>query len=93
VWTPKNAMVSSSRLHYSGANNIGTLTTVVDGKPKKQIYPTIRAPTYVGYYQDFAAAIRGERTVPITPEDGRDVIRIIEAAIQSSKEDKTVVLS
>lgn len=65
---------------------------MVDGKPKQQVYPTIEAPTYVGYYRDFAQALEGKRGVPVTAEDARDVLKIIEAAIKSSKEERSIAL-
>jgi predicted dehydrogenase len=65
---------------------------MVDGRPKRQIYPTIDPPTYVGFYRDMAAALEGKRAVPVAAEEARDVLRIVEAAIQSSKEDRTIVL-
>jgi predicted dehydrogenase len=74
------------------ADQLGTLTTIVDGKPKREIYPTIKAPTYVGFYSDFALALDGKREVPITAEDARDVIKIIEAANKSSNEGRSITL-
>lgn len=73
-------------------SNYGTLTTVVDGKPKAKKYPTVQPATYVEYYHQFAKALHGEGEVPVKPEDSRDVLKIIEAALQSSKEGRTIVL-
>lgn len=71
-------------------DHYGTLTTSLDGKPKRQVYPTIEPPLYVRYYSDFADALAGKRDVPVTAAEARDVLRIIEAAIQSSQQEKSV---
>ncbi|ETN36715.1 uncharacterized protein HMPREF1541_08993 [Cyphellophora europaea CBS 101466] len=73
-------------------DHYGTLTTIVDGKPKQEVYQTIQAPTYVGYYRDFAEALDGKRGVPVLAEDARDVLKIIEAANKSSKEERSIRL-
>lgn len=71
----------------------GTLTTVEYEKatPVRKTYPTITPPTYVDYYRAFAKALRGEGPVPVSAEDARDVLRILEQALQSSKEGRTIV--
>ncbi|KPI41874.1 putative oxido [Cyphellophora attinorum] len=68
----------------------GTLTTLIDGKPQREVYPTVEAPTYVAYYRQFAEALAGKAPVPVSAEEARDVLRIIEAAIQSSHEERSV---
>lgn len=68
----------------------GTVTTLEGGKPKSKTYPTINPPTYVAFYEDVAGYLKGERDNPVSPADARDVLKIIEAAIQSSKERKTI---
>jgi predicted dehydrogenase len=73
-------------------SHYGTLTTMVDGKPKREIYPTIKSPFYTGFYQGVADCLGGNAHNPVTPEDARDVLKIIEAAIKSSSEEKTVRL-
>ncbi|KAF2764693.1 NAD(P)-binding protein [Teratosphaeria nubilosa] len=70
----------------------GFLTTIVDGKPSRETYPTVAPVTYVEYYRLFAKALRGEGEVPVQAEDARDVLRIIEFAMQSSKEGRTIDL-
>jgi predicted dehydrogenase len=37
-------------------------------------------------------AIRNDRPVPVTPEDGTNILRIIEAAYRSSQEKKVIAL-
>ncbi|KAF2723712.1 putative NAD binding Rossmann fold oxidoreductase [Polychaeton citri CBS 116435] len=71
----------------------GTLTTIQDGKPKREVYPTITPPTYVRFYEDVALYLQGKRDNPVSPEDARDVLEIIEAAIVSSKEGKAISIS
>ena len=68
----------------------GTLTTMENGKPKQTTYPTIEPATYVEYYRLFAKALKGEGKVPVQAEDARDVLRILEMALQSSKEGRTI---
>ncbi|KAK3059105.1 hypothetical protein LTR09_000671 [Extremus antarcticus] len=68
----------------------GTLTVIEDGKPSRATHRTAAPATYVKYYRVFAKALRGEGEVPTTPGDARDVLRIIELAIQSSKEGRTL---
>lgn len=69
-----------------------TVTTMKDGKPTRQTYATVKPATYVEYYRLVAKAVRGEGEVPVKAEEARDVLRIIEAALLSSKEGKTVSL-
>ncbi|KAJ1900572.1 hypothetical protein LPJ66_001379 [Kickxella alabastrina] len=45
---------------------------------------------YAAYYNNVAAAIRGEARLIVTPEQAADVIRIIELAKQSSAERKSL---
>jgi predicted dehydrogenase len=70
----------------------GTLTTMSDGAPTRSTVPTVQPPTYVEYYRVLAKALRGEGESPVKPEGARDVLRIIEAAIESSKESRTIAL-
>lgn len=70
----------------------GTLTTIEGGKPRLETHPTVDPPTYVEYYRVLAKALRGEGNVPVSPQDARDVLRIVEAAIQSSREGRSVDL-
>ncbi|KAK5137245.1 hypothetical protein LTR08_000215 [Meristemomyces frigidus] len=74
-------------------NNFGRITTInKDGKPERSVYHTVEPKTYVEYYRLFAKALRGQGEVPVKPEDARDVLRIIELALQSSKEGRTMVV-
>ena len=70
----------------------GTLTTMANGAPTRSIVPTVQPSTYVEYYRVLAKALRGEGESPVKPEEARDVLRIIEAAIESSKEGRRIAL-
>lgn len=61
-----------------------------DGSPKRDVHQTVPAVTYTEFYRLLAAALRGDRDVPVNATDARDVLRIVELAIQSSKEGRTL---
>jgi predicted dehydrogenase len=46
--------------------------------------------SYVDYYKDVVAAIRGEKEVVVKPEESRMGIRVIELAIESAEKGVTV---
>jgi predicted dehydrogenase len=46
--------------------------------------------SYMDYYKDVVAAIRGERKVVVKPEESRMGIRVIELAIESAEKGVTV---
>jgi scyllo-inositol 2-dehydrogenase (NADP+) len=46
--------------------------------------------SYKSYYENIYSAIRGDEPLQVTAEQGRDVIRIIELALKSSKEKKAI---
>jgi predicted dehydrogenase len=48
---------------------------------------------YQAFYQNVADVIRGRAELAVKPEEARDTIRIIELAIQSSREKRTVAWS
>jgi scyllo-inositol 2-dehydrogenase (NADP+) len=45
---------------------------------------------YETFYRDTAAAVRGVGTLPVTAEDSRDTIRVIELARRSSEQGRAV---
>jgi predicted dehydrogenase len=45
---------------------------------------------YMGYYEDVAKAIRGEKELVVKPETSRDGIRIIELARESADSGRTL---
>jgi predicted dehydrogenase len=71
-----------------------SVTTVgEDGKLERKTWETVSPPpTYVEYYRVFGKAVAGEGEVPVKAEEARDVLRIIEAALLSSKEGRSVSL-
>jgi len=73
-------------------SHYGTLTTFENGKPKRSTYATVQPATYVEYYRLFARALQGNGEVPVKPQDAAGVLRVIEAAQQSSKEGRTIDL-
>lgn len=68
----------------------GTLTTIQDGKPVSEIFPTVEPPTYTEYYRKFARALAGEGDLPASGAEAAKVIRLIELAKESSKLGKTI---
>lgn len=68
-------------------------TLGADGKLEKKTWPTVSPPpTYVEYYRAVGRALAGEAEVPVRADEARDVLRIIEAALLSSKEGRSVNL-
>lgn len=55
--------------------------------------PEMPPATYAGCHEAVAKAVRGEGPNPVSAEDNAKVLRVIEAAIQSSKEERTVRLA
>lgn len=69
----------------------GTLTTVGgDGRTEARPHPS-ETGAYEAYYLGMAAAIRGEAHVPVRAEDAANTIRIIERAMESSREGRRVM--
>jgi len=76
------------------ADRAAAVTTVGEsGKLDRKTWDTVSPPpTYVEYYRVFGKAVAGEGEVPVKAEEARDVLKIIEAALQSSKESKSVTM-
>lgn len=55
-------------------------------------YPSARG-SYVDYYKDVVAAIRGDKEVVVKPEESRMGIRVIELARESAEKGLTVAWS
>ena len=70
----------------------GTLNTQINGLHIEGKVETI-AGCYQAYYQNIADAIQGRAELTVKPEEARNTIRIIELALLSSEEQRTVAFS
>ena len=69
----------------------GILHTEKDGEMIMEFIPSLKGD-YMEYYNGIYEAIRNDKSVPVSGEDGKNVIKIIEAAIKSNKEKKVIQL-
>jgi len=67
----------------------GKLTTTVDGKDIAGPYESVPG-NYLLFYENIFGALREGKPLAVTPEQARDVIRLIEACFQSSKERRAI---
>lgn len=77
-----------------GADNpelFGVLNTIEGGTETKVKYPTLNG-NYMGYYDDIYQSIREKKTPTVTAEDAALVVRVIEAAIESSKKGTRIAI-
>ncbi|KAL2820548.1 hypothetical protein BDW59DRAFT_150677 [Aspergillus cavernicola] len=72
------------------SEHYGTLTTIQNGKPVREVTATVEPPTYTEYYRKMARALAGEGDLPASGEEAAQVIRLIELAHESSKLGKTL---
>jgi len=72
----------------------GSLVVLEGDKPKESVLKNVEPLTYATLYSEFAKAVEGggEAVVPVKASQARDVLKIIEAARESSKSEKTVKL-
>jgi scyllo-inositol 2-dehydrogenase (NADP+) len=63
--------------------NYGTLTTDTDGVIKTDIIESERGD-YGKYYEAVAAAILDNKPVPVTPQEGINIMKVLEAAKKSN---------
>ena len=70
----------------------GLLHTEIDGKIIKQTYPSLQGG-FGGFYTNLYESIQNEKPLQERPEDGYNVIKIIELAFESSKEKRTLDVS
>ncbi|MET1138467.1 Gfo/Idh/MocA family oxidoreductase, partial [Bacillus subtilis] len=66
----------------------GELATVEGDEIRKETVETLPG-SYLTYYKQLASSILEGGSLPVTAEEGRDVIRIIEAAQKSSETNQT----
>ena len=69
----------------------GMLHTVINGKEIRERIQSLNG-NYGDFYQQVYASIREGKPVPVTAEEGRNVIKIIEAAFKSAKEKRVIPL-
>jgi predicted dehydrogenase len=69
----------------------GTINTTFHGEELVGTLPTVPG-NYLAYYENVYGAIRRNQALQVSAEQARDVIRIIEAAYQSSAEGQVVYL-
>ncbi|WP_346317482.1 Gfo/Idh/MocA family oxidoreductase [Chitinophaga sp. YIM B06452] len=69
----------------------GLLHTEIDGKTVKEYLPGGNG-NYLDYYQGIYAALRENKPNPVTPEDGLNVVKVIEAVFKSSEEGRVINL-
>lgn len=70
----------------------GLLHTEKNGGIIKEYLPSFQG-NYMDYYNGIYEAIRDGQQVPVSPHDALNVIRIIEAAFESSSERKAVTIA
>jgi len=75
-------------------SHAGFFTTMLDGKPKKEILKNVVPETYAALYAGFAKAIEtgNAAAVPVKASEVAEVLKIIEAAKESAKTGKTITL-
>lgn len=73
-------------------NQSGLLHTEKNGEVVREYIPSLKG-NYMEYYDGIFEAFRSNRPLPVTGEEGRNVILIVEAAYQSNKEKKIINLS
>lgn len=69
----------------------GLLHTEIDGAMIREYIPSERG-NYLDFYEGMYQAIRHEAPVPVSAEDGKRVIQIIEAAFKSSQQRQVIDL-
>ena len=69
----------------------GLLHTEIDGKIIKEKVPTIQG-NYYDFFDGVHQAIANDKLEPVTAQDGVNVMRIVEAAFQSSEQKRAISL-
>ncbi len=70
----------------------GLLHTEINGLIVRENVPTLQG-NYYDYFEGVYCAIVENKTEPVTAQEGTNVMRIIEAAIESNAQQKVVVIS
>ena len=65
-----------------------------NGVPEEIPVPDLKPETYMAFYNAFGEAVKGgkEKDVPVKASEARDVLRILEAVLESSKTGKVVAI-
>ena len=74
---------TDKRYGLEDESHYGTLTTIEDGKTVTSRTKTLKGD-WPGIYRDFASAIQQGSKLPVTGEQARDTISVIEAMVASS---------
>jgi scyllo-inositol 2-dehydrogenase (NADP+) len=67
----------------------GLLHTEKDGQVTRDTVPTLQG-NYMDYFEGIHQALRNNKPLPVTAEDGANVMRIIETALASRKEGRVI---
>lgn len=70
-------------------SSFGLIHTEINGSVVREIYPSMQGG-YEKYYDNLMASIKNGAPLRETPQDGYNVIRLIELAMQSSQEKRTI---
>lgn len=70
----------------------GLLNRVKDGKTTREQIPTLPG-NYLSFYESMYQAIVKDAAVPVSAQEGVNVMRIIEAAVKSSQEKRVIDLT
>lgn len=65
----------------------------MSGGVQEHGHPNVHPPTYRTFYDRLAEAIHGDGPVPVTGQEGRNVIRIVELVKESSDKGITLTLN
>ncbi|MBH8596580.1 MULTISPECIES: oxidoreductase [unclassified Thermoactinomyces] len=74
------------------AKSYGQIHTTIGSLQTKGRIQTIPG-RYVSFYEQLAEAVRNDTKPPVAAEEARDVIRMIEYAMQSAQEQRTITLN
>ena len=69
----------------------GLLHTIKEGKIIREYVPSLNG-NYGDYYEGIFQAIRHQAALPVSGEEGKKVIQVIEAALKSNKEKRVIDL-
>lgn len=76
---------------FEPASSHGLLTIDKGGVFEKSAYfPNAPPETYGAFYKQFVEALQGDAKVPVSAEDGANVIKLVELVKQSSTERRTL---